>query len=169
LLRLPAELRNKIYEHAVSDITVRITIWPSIIARRSKKTRTSLALLSTCRQIQYEATKTFYAVITIEIASDWDLSWIGKDMVGLATRLRVHKSFPYEEEVTRKKGLTSLQEVCVVIPRNAGILDRAAYVEDIRADFRKPILRSQLRTELGEKKKKQYRLYRVHNGAVIDH
>jgi hypothetical protein len=31
------------------------------------------------------------------------------------------------------------------------------------------ILRSQLRTELGEKKKKQYRLYRVHNGAVIDH
>jgi hypothetical protein len=52
--------------------------------------------------IQYEATKIFYAAITIEIASDWYLSWIGKDMIGLVTRLRVHKSFPYEEGVTRR-------------------------------------------------------------------
>ncbi|EDU46691.1 hypothetical protein PtrSN002B_003678 [Pyrenophora tritici-repentis] len=64
LLRLPAELRNKIYEYACIDTIIRSTNIMSFQPYRHKtpvSERKPLAIISTCKQMRHEASGTLYS------------------------------------------------------------------------------------------------------------
>ncbi|KAF2831490.1 hypothetical protein CC86DRAFT_402011 [Ophiobolus disseminans] len=64
LLRLPAELRNRIYELALNQGNIQL--FPGIQADSRPEDKPELALLRTCRQILSEASPIFYSINTFE-------------------------------------------------------------------------------------------------------
>jgi len=70
LLKLPVELRVKIYEYAFTNSTVHISLYePSGTPRRPPPK--SAALLYISRQIKYEAFSVFISTCTFDITSCW--------------------------------------------------------------------------------------------------
>ncbi|CAE7194017.1 hypothetical protein PTNB73_08696 [Pyrenophora teres f. teres] len=70
LLRLPAELRNKIYEYACIDTTVRAHQVMNLQIYRSNapvSKRKPLAVISTCKQMRHEASEIFYSHTTFDL------------------------------------------------------------------------------------------------------
>ncbi|CAA9964039.1 hypothetical protein PTMSG1_07398 [Pyrenophora teres f. maculata] len=70
LLRLPAELRNKIYEYACIDTTVRAHQVMNLQIYRSNapvSKRKPLAIISTCKQMRHEASEIFYSHTTFDL------------------------------------------------------------------------------------------------------
>ena len=90
LLKLPVELRVKIYEYTFTDSTVRVSLYePSGTPRRPPPK--SAALLYVSRQIKYEAFSVFISTCTLDITTCWYwdrmLRVIGAHNIKLVTSL----------------------------------------------------------------------------------
>ena len=69
LCRLPAEVRNQIWEHVLID-SQPITIAAALVGRRYLKYQYRIALLATCKQIRSECTGLYYHNNTFELVPD---------------------------------------------------------------------------------------------------
>ena len=89
LLRLPGEIRNKIYVYTFSNMYIRIYRWSKYTYERFT------ALISTCSQLRYEARAIFFDHVTYRV-SDTDHSWIKRisrlPVYQLMTYIRMHYS-----------------------------------------------------------------------------
>ena len=69
-LRLPAEVRNFIYDCVFADDTIRVDMFTRSAKLLARQHNSPLALLQTCRQSRHEARQSFYANITFDFGAN---------------------------------------------------------------------------------------------------
>jgi hypothetical protein len=99
LLRLHAELRNRIYDLVYDDTKIRV----------SQPASTSLGLLHSCRQIRHDASRMFFTRATFALDSFFDVDNLlyrfGAERCRMITTVELSKILTLRCETGHKKGI----------------------------------------------------------------
>ena len=100
LLRLPAEIRNTIYNYIGTCTTIKVDVWIQATASHGKTLRLKFqlpALLATCKQVRHEATTLLCKLSTVDTDAIAAFGWLHSDcdhaFCALVTCVRVPRDF----------------------------------------------------------------------------
>lgn len=101
LLRLPAEIRNAIYNYIGTYTTIKVDVWTQqATASHGKTLRLKFqlpALLATCKQVRHEATTLLCKLSTVDTDAIAAFGWLHSDcghaFCALVTCVRVPRDF----------------------------------------------------------------------------
>lgn len=102
LLRLPAEIRNTIYNYIGTCTTIKVDVWTqqATASSHGKTLRLKFqlpALLATCKQIRHEATTLLCKLSTVDTDATTAFGWLHSDcdhaFCALVTCVRVPRDF----------------------------------------------------------------------------
>ncbi|KAF2833656.1 hypothetical protein CC86DRAFT_461962 [Ophiobolus disseminans] len=128
LLRLPAELRNSIYQYALSSSKVVVHLPLGDPLYRGSRLPVSLRFLTTCRQIYHETRDIFWASATFEFRDHCHLHEFVEHIAApkktaliTSIEINVATAYGFKNEVPAvKDSLPSLQRVHVQRPLKIG-------------------------------------------------
>ena len=100
LLRLPAEIRNTIYNYIGTCTTIKVDVWTQATASHGKTLRLKFqlpALLATCKQIRHEAKTLLCKLSTVHTDAITAFGWLHSDcdhaFCALVTCVRIPREF----------------------------------------------------------------------------